>query len=70
MKLFICLNHDGYYPVGISSIIVAKNKKIAIQLLDRKLIENGLKPYKDHKYTLQELDLKHAKATILHNGDY
>lgn len=56
MKLYICTNHDGVCSLG-QSVIVAKDKTDARELLDKKLIDRGLMPYKDFPYTLIEVDL-------------
>jgi hypothetical protein len=69
-KVYICTDHDGHYPVGVASVVVAWNETHARQLLDESLIQNGLKPYADHPYTLTALDLHTSYAGVLRNGDY
>ncbi|KKN09766.1 hypothetical protein LCGC14_1043250 [marine sediment metagenome] len=70
MKLFTCTDHDCHYPVGVASIIVAPNEFHARLHLDCRLIEQGLKPYDEYKYSLVEIEIERPHAIILQNGDY
>lgn len=70
MKVYICINHDGHYPVGVASVVVADNLTEAKALLDAALKEQGLKPYAESAYTLVRLDTDRPQAIILANGDY
>lgn len=67
MKVFTCKDHDTRWPVGGSSIIVAKDRRKARRLLNKVLKENGLKP---GGFSLQEVDLSTSHVTILNDGDY
>lgn len=70
MKVYTCTDHDCHYPVGVASVVVARDVLEAQQLLDAALIADGLRPWKDKSYTLTELPLVDAKAVILDNGEY
>lgn len=67
-KVFICTDHDGHWPVGVASIIVAPNEATARNALRNKLNELGLKG--DEPFTLQELDTSKAQVAILRDGNY
>lgn len=70
MKVFTCINHDIYWPVGGASVIIAKNKRAAKRLLDAALVAKKLKPSSEEPYTLVELDVETSKAHILRDGNY
>lgn len=70
MKLFSCVDHDAFWPVGVASVVVAPSKRRARVLLDRALIERGLRPGKEYPYTLDEISLEREDAYILDDGDY
>lgn len=67
MKVFICTDHDGHWPVGCASIVVAKDKEQATMLLRAALVGDGLSP---DNFTLQEVPTDTLFVKILHNGDY
>lgn len=68
--VYVCTDHDGHYPVGVASVIVAWNEAEARKLLDASLVEHGLKPYDKHPYTLTAIALDVSYAGVLCNGDY
>jgi hypothetical protein len=68
LKLFICTDHSGFYPVGTASIIIAPDEEEARKLLDAALTARGLFPIE--YYTLQEVDLDKPTAYILRDGNY
>lgn len=70
MKIFTCIDHDGHFPVGVASVIVAKDRREARQLLDKELKAHSLRLYTEKKYKLSEVSLKIAQALILRDGDY
>jgi hypothetical protein len=67
MLVYLCTDHDGFWPVGVSSVIVARDEDHARLLLNNELTKRGLKVT---PYTLQPLDTKTAHALILRDGDY
>jgi len=68
MKTFICTDHDGHWPVGVASVVKAKDRRRAKKLLDDLLKADGLQTSKTKSYTLEEV--KDDSAIILCNGDY
>ena len=62
-------DHNGHWPVGVASVVLAKDKRQGKKLLDAALVEAGLLPFKLCKYTLTKIPMiPHAK--ILNDGDY
>jgi len=70
MKVFTCTDHDGHWPIGVASVIVAKDKRQARKLLDKELVVRGLLPRAEQEYTLDEVSLDVAQALVLQGGDY
>jgi len=70
MKLFTCTNHDGHWPVGVASVILANDEKEARLLLDKALVEHGLRGSSQKLYTLLEVKLDKPLAIILCDGNY
>lgn len=66
-RVFTCTNFKGVWPVGVSAVVVARDKRQARQLLNKQLEEKGL-PITD--YTLEEVSLEQPAAVILNDGDY
>jgi hypothetical protein len=67
LRLWVCTDHEGFFPVGTASVVVAANEAEARQLLQRKLEQYGLsrKPF-----TLRELALERPAAHVLADGNY
>ena len=72
MKLFIFTgtDHDYVFLVGVASVIVAKDRQQAKCLLDKALVAASLLPYKEEKYTLQEMSIDDPVAVVLLIGSY
>jgi hypothetical protein len=68
MKVFYSSDHDGYYPVGVCSIVVADTELKAKNILKKKLIEKGLDP--NDEFTLHEITLDKAEGYIILDGNY
>jgi hypothetical protein len=68
MKVFICIDHDGHWPVGVASVVAAQDEEQARELLAAELRTFGLKP--ERGFTLQALDLSAPRARVLNDGDY
>lgn len=68
MEIYICTDHDGHYPVGVCSVIVAHSETEARGLLKKELHEHGLDEHKP--FTLRRLSMDNPKAFVLLNGDY
>lgn len=69
MKVFVSNDHDSHYPVGTASVVIAKDKREARKLLDEALVYKGLKPYAEHPYELEELEMK-PQVKVLVDGNY
>lgn len=67
MIVFTCTDHDGHWPVGVASIVVAESEDQACDLLDAELVKRGLKP---GGYSLVSMDVSRPRAVILNDGDY
>lgn len=70
LRLFYCTNHDGHWPVGVASIVLAETVEEAQRLLDEALVRRGLKPSAQLPYLLAELPMRKPHALILRDGDY
>jgi hypothetical protein len=70
MKLWVCTDHDYYWPVGCASVVWAATEEDARKLLDAALIEAGLKNYSGKPYTLDERDISKPGADVLATGNY
>jgi hypothetical protein len=70
VKLFTCTDHDCVWPVCVASIVLARNEDEARTLLDRALINRGLKPFARSPYTLTEIEQSVASVYILADGEY
>lgn len=68
MNVYTCTDHDGFYPVGVASVIVASNEHEAREVLSNALADGGL----DHRvpFTLTQLNTHVPNAVILCDGDY
>lgn len=67
MKVFTCDDHEGYWPVGTASIVVAENEEEAHKILYEKLKSINLV---DNDFTLKELDTSKPNVVVLRDGDY
>lgn len=67
MKVYTCNDHDGFWPVGTASVIVAGSEDEARELLRNKLLSMKLDP---SDFTLAELDVSKRGVTVLRDGDY
>jgi hypothetical protein len=68
LRLWVCTDHAGHYPVGVASIVLAPTEERARELLSAKLREHGLDP-EAGPYTLEERRLVEC-AYVLNDGDY
>jgi len=68
MRVFYSNDFQGYWPVGTSAVIVARDKDEAYVLLLNKLIGLGLGRDKD--FTVQELATDHTQVIVLQDGNY
>ena len=68
LRLFVSTDHDYRYPVGVASIVLARNRRDARALLDAQLVRHGLRPHRALPYTLTELPLDLPAAYLLRDG--
>lgn len=69
LNVYTCTDHDGHYPVGVASVVVADNEAQARTLLDTQLKEHGLNPEKPH-YSLRRINIEQPRVFVLLDGDY
>ncbi len=67
LRLFTCTDHEGHWPTGVASIVLAYSEPQARSLLQRKLKSVGL-PHTG--FTLEDVPLALPKAIILYDGEY
>ena len=70
MKLYGCTDHDGHWPVGVSSVVIAHDENEARQLLDAELAKHGLNGFDNKPYTLEKIPQTKPVAVILQDGEY
>jgi hypothetical protein len=68
MRVYYSDDHEGYWPVGAASVIVAHDILEAAELLEAQLTEMGMNNPKD--FSLEELDLNEIGVTVLADGNY
>lgn len=68
MNIYVCTDHDGHYPVGVCSVVVAASETEARDLLRAELHEHGLDETKP--FTLRPLNIERPRAFLLLDGDY
>lgn len=69
-KLFTCTDFRGIWPVGVSSLVIARDQVQAKKLLVEALQNAGINQPEVNDLTLQEVDLKRSHALVLNKGDY
>lgn len=68
MDVYVCDDHDGHWPVGVCSIVVANSEHEARGLLQAELHEHGLDEKKP--FTLRRLNTDAPRAFVIRDGDY
>lgn len=68
MKVFTCDDHEGHWPVGTASVVVADNEDEAREMLTEKL--NGIGIEDDGDFTLNELVVSEKRVLVLCDGEY
>ena len=67
LTVFVCTDHDGFWPVGVASVVIAADAHDAYTMLANALKARGLDPNKP--FTLQALEMVPG-AHILRDGNY
>jgi len=68
VQVYVCDDHDGHYPVGVCSIVVAEHEDQARDLLRAELRSRGLDANK--RFTLRKLNTAEPRAFVILDGDY
>lgn len=68
MNVYICQDHEGHWPVGVASVVVAEDEKAARQLLVDRLADHGIK--QTEPFRLWPINLTEPGAFVLCDGDY
>jgi hypothetical protein len=68
LHVYVCTDHDYHFPVGVASVVIARNQVDARGLLDAQLEARGLNPNKP--YTLVEIGQDGPVAVVLCDGNY
>ncbi|MEE9386368.1 MAG: hypothetical protein V3V08_23385 [Nannocystaceae bacterium] len=68
MRIYVCTDFTGHYPVGVSAVIVAESEGEAVNVLESELIRIGLE--QSDPVTVVELDTAVSSAHILCDGNY
>lgn len=68
MQIYVCDDHEGHYPAGVCSVIVAEHEDQAKDLLRAELRSHGLDPNK--RFTLRRLNTNEPRAFVILDGDY
>lgn len=67
MKLFTCNDHNGHWPVPTASVIIAKSKDEAKEMLIKELKDRGIS---DNQFTLTEINPNKKQVIVLSDGEY
>lgn len=67
MKLFVCNDHGGHWPVPTASVVLAKDEDEAKAILSKELERRGLR---SSDFTLVELDCARKQVVVLSDGEY
>lgn len=70
LKLFVCTDHAGYWPVGTASVVLAQDEAAARSLLDDALANRNLATSEAVPYTLHEVSMTDPLVLVLRDGDY
>lgn len=69
-RIFYCTNFRGYWPASVSSVIVAKDKEDARQILTTQLKLLSIPIEDSDDFILDEINLNKREAIILNNGEW
>ena len=67
LKVYVCTDFSGHWPVGTSAIVVATGPDRAKAMLNYDLELMGLKSDAEH---MQKLDITVEAVHILQDGEY
>ncbi len=69
MNVYTCNDHEGHWPVGACSMIVAEDEKQARRLLLQELLEHGIQQG-EKPFTLRKMNVVSPRAYVLLEGEY
>ena len=67
MKVYVCTDHNGHYPVGVAAVVIANDEAQARELLEAELTEHGLG---GGTFTLRRIQNEKPQAFVLMDGNY
>jgi hypothetical protein len=68
MNVYICQDHQGHWPVGVGSVVVATDEDEARKLLVKRLAVHGIK--QTEPFRLWPINLAEPGAFVLCDGNY
>lgn len=69
-RVFYCIDFRGLWPVGVSSVVVARDQHHGKTMLLEALKTAGIDQPEMNDLTLKELDLNQSQAVVLNTGSY
>jgi len=70
MKVFTCVDFEGFWPVGVAAVVVAEDARHAATLLEAKLVAENLRAQTIDPASMIEVDTTQAGARIVQDGNY
>lgn len=70
MKIFVCDDHAGYWPVGVATVVVAPDENSARGMLNAELKSRALADDKSQPFTLREVSSETPSVNMLCDGNY
>ena len=67
MKVYT-VKFNGYYPVGAVALITAENKQVALEWVNKRLVNMGLEEVSIE--SIKQQDTTTRRVDILLDGDY
>ncbi len=69
LKVYTVKNFNGCWPLGVTCVVVAKDRKEGRRLLDQQLDNAGILKGERKDYDMDELDITTPQAIVLHDGN-
>jgi hypothetical protein len=68
LNVYTCCDHDGHWPVGGASVVVAESEPMARDLLIAALRDHGIR--QSGAFTLRLINTDQPRAFVLNDGEY
>jgi hypothetical protein len=68
LNVYTCSDHDGQWPIGGASVVVAESEAMARELLIAALRDHGIR--QGGAFTLKLIDIDRPRAFVLNDGEY